>query len=413
MSGFERGFLAALPAIFGLPNPGHSCHGWDMISSDDIRAARAPLACFATIGMVWGGFAAQVPVIKSQIGASDGVFGVALLFASFGAIAAMWTAPRIDGCLGRWTLPGLALAVGGAFLMPSLATTPLLFTLGMLCCTCSAGTLDVVMNARISAIEARRKRPLMNFAHAVFSLAYGISALLVGGLREAGFSPLEVFALLGIANLVLVYVALSDRAMLLDENAGDAPAAPRLLIVAGLVILIGFMAEQATEGWSALHIERTLGGGAAQGALGPAILGLTMAAGRLGGQALVGYFDEVRVLALAAAFSALGAMMAAAAQGLVMAYAGFTILGLGVSVVAPMAFSFVGRNVSDRMRTAAIARISVIGYTGFFIGPPIMGFVSEGFGLGMSFAVMGIMLLLVTFILAPMLATIQRRFHAQ
>lgn len=382
-----------------------------MISRDDIRAARAPLACFATIGLVWGAFAAQVPVIKGQIGASDGVFGVALLLASFGAIAAMWTAPRIDGWLGRWTLPALALAVGCAFLLPSLAVTPLVFTLGMLCCTCSAGTLDVVMNARVSAIEAKRARPLMNFSHAVFSLAYGLSALSVGVLREAGFSPVEVFGLLALVNLALVRVALSDRAQPIDDTVGDTAAAPRLLLVAGLVILIGFMAEQATEGWSALHIERTLGGGAAQGALGPAILGLTMAVGRLSGQALVGYFNEVIVLAIAAALAALGAMMAAMAQGLVMAYAGFTVLGLGVSVVAPMAFSFVGRNVSDRVRTAAIARVSVIGYAGFFVGPPLMGFVSEGFGLGASFAVMGVALLLVTVILAPMLARFQEQRH--
>lgn len=384
-----------------------------MISRADIRAARAPLACFATIGMVWGAFAAQVPVIKAQIGASDGVFGLALLMASFGAVAAMWTAPRLDGWLGRRALPLLALFLGFAFVIPSLTLSPLAFALGMLCCTCSAGTLDVVMNARVSAVEARRRRPLMNFAHGLFSLAYGLSALLVGVLREAGFSPLAVFALLGVLNLVLVREALHDRDDPIEEEDAAVPAAPRLLLVAGLVILIAFMAEQATEGWSALYIERRLGGGAAEGAMGPALLGLTMAMGRFGGQALVKSFSEITVLAVAAALSATGAFMAAMAEGLLLAYAGFAVLGLGVSVVAPMAFSFVGRHVSDRVRTAAIARISVIGYAGFFIGPPIMGFVSEGFGLATSFAVMGVALLLVTFILAPMLASHQGRSHAE
>ncbi|MDA7428045.1 MFS transporter [Primorskyibacter aestuariivivens] len=397
-----------------IANARASWHGLAMISSDDIRAARAPLACFATIGMVWGAFAAQVPVIKAQIGASDGVFGLSLLVASFGAVGAMWTAPRMDGWLGRWTLPVLALVLGFAFVVPSLAGAPVAFTLGMLCCTCSAGTLDVVMNARVSSVEARRRRPLMNFAHGLFSLAYGLSALLVGLLREAGFSPLTVFALLGVLNLVLVREALRDHGEPLDEDdVSHTDAAPGLLIVAGMVILIAFMAEQATEGWSALHIERSLGGGAAEGAMGPALLGLTMAAGRFGGQALVKSFSEIAVLAVAAVLSAAGAFMAAMAEGLFLAYAGFAVLGLGVSVVAPMAFSFVGRHVSNRARTAAIARISVIGYAGFFIGPPIMGFVSEGFGLSTSFAVMGVALLLVTFILAPMLASHQGRSHAE
>jgi hypothetical protein len=49
-------------------------------------------------------------------------------------------------------------------------------------------------------------------------------------------------------------------------------------------VLVAFLVENAMEGWSALHIERTLGGGAAEGAFGPAILGLTMGIGRLSGR---------------------------------------------------------------------------------------------------------------------------------
>ena len=383
-----------------------------MISRDDIRAARAPLACFLTLGLLWGAFAAQVPGIKARIDVNDGVFGLCLLVAALGTIVAMWLAPRLDARLEQRTLPALALAAGVLFLLPGLATGPLGFAPLLLVAAGTTGALDVVMNARISGVEARRGRPLMNFAHAVFSMAYAVSALTAGLLREAGWPPVAVFALIALAILALVRVALSDRAAPLDEAAGaGAPAAGGLIWLGGLVILIGFMAENATEGWSALHLERSLGGGAAEGAMGPAILGGTMALGRLGGQALVTRFSEVTVLALAAALSATGAFAAAFAESLAMAYAGFAVLGLGVSVVAPMAFSYVGRNVGNRARTGVIAQISMIGYTGFFIGPPVMGFVSEAIGLGWSFAAMGAALLVITFVLAPLLATHHRRGH--
>ncbi|MDO6730720.1 MFS transporter [Marinovum sp. 2_MG-2023] len=386
-----------------------------MISRDDIAAARAPLACFMTVGLVFGAFAAQVPAIKARIDVTDGMFGICLLVAASGSILAMWLAPRLDMQLGQRTLAALGLVAGCLVVSLGIATGPLGFALAMFCVAAASGALDVIMNARVSAIEARRARPLMNFAHATFSMAYAVAALVSGVLREGGWSPIAVFALLAVVNLGLVRVAMGDRAAPLAEDSDEAshlPAARGLLLLGGLVILVGFMAENATEGWSALHLERTLGGGAAEGALGPAILGATMALGRLGGQAMVSRFSEVAVMAIAAAVAAFGAFVAGFANGLTMAYIGFATLGVGVSVVAPMAFSHVGRNVRDRVRTAAIARISMIGYTGFFIGPPIMGFVSEAYGLRISFVAMGGALLIITCILAPLLAAGQRRRHA-
>ena len=70
----------------------------------------------------------------------------------------------------------------------------------------------------------------------------------------------------------------------------------------------------------------------------------------------------------------------------------------------PMAYAWIGRMVPNRYRSHAISRISVVGYAGFFIGPPLMGFLSEGFGLSTSFAVIGGLLFAVTLVLLPVLS---------
>ena len=57
-----------------------------------------------------------------------------------------------------------------------------------------------------------------------------------------------------------------------------------------------------------------------------------------------------------------------------------------------MAYAWIGRMVPNQYRSHAISRISVVGYAGFFIGPPLMGFLSEGFGLATSFLVIGVLL---------------------
>ena len=188
-----------------------------------------------------------------------------------------------------------------------------------------------------------------------------------------------------------------------DETSGTAKLPGLLIWSAGAIILIAFMSEQATEGWSALRLERDLGGGAAQGALGPAILGLTMGIGRLSGQYLQRRFSAEIVIRWAGIMAATGSLIAAFAPNLGVAYAGFAVLGLGVSVTAPMAFALVGRRVANRHRAAAISRISIIGYAGFFIGPPLMGFLAEWFSLAASFAAIGVALLVLALPLVSLL----------
>jgi len=171
--------------------------------------------------------------------------------------------------------------------------------------------------------------------------------------------------------------------------------------LAGLVCLIGFFAENATEGWSALHIERTLGGGAAEGALGPAMLGLTMGIGRLAGHLVTVRGTETAVLRWAALLAASGLVAAAAAPGPLVAYVGFGCLGLGVSVIAPLALALAGQTARPEARTHAVSRAAMIGYFGFFIGPPLMGFLSEAFGLRAAFGIGAAMILAIPLILVP------------
>ncbi|WP_092363058.1 MFS transporter [Cribrihabitans marinus] len=375
---------------------------------DDIRRSRGPAAAFAAVGLYWGSFAALAPQLKAQTGLSDAGFGLALLVGALGAVAAMWLAPRAEARLGRHAMPVLALLLAAAFLLPGLTTGGVAFALAMLAASGASGTLDVVMNARVSQIEAAENRPLMNLNHAIFSFAYAAAALLAGLGREAGLAPATLFALAGVVTLGLTRVTYSapeihDGTTADPGEVEPAPLPPLVLMLGGAIVLIAFMSEQATEGWSALHLERNLAAGAAQGALGPAVLGLTMGIGRLSGQLLMRHLSEGRVMGLASALAALGALIAAWSPALAPAYLGFAILGLGVSVVAPMAFGWIGRQVAHRHRMHAISRVSVIGYSGFFIGPPMMGFVAQGFGLPMAFTAIALCLLSVPVLLVPAL----------
>lgn len=358
------------------------------------RLSRSTLFAFAAEGVFWGAFAALVPELKAQIGATDGEFGTAMLFTAVGAVSAMWLAPRFDAMLGRWAMTTAALLLAVSFLFPALTSSFWLFTALMLVAGAAAGLLDVVMNARVSVIEGAHNTSLMNLNHAVFSLAYAGSALATGIAREAQIAPWMVF--IGLCALVL-----SVAPLMIQNKTAPSPEPKQqsanhkinhVMIWGGLIVLIAFMAENATEGWSALFIERDLNGHAAQGALGPAILGLTMGVGRLAGQFITQRFRDEMVIKYASALAALGMLIAALAPTPIVAYLGFGLGGLGVSVVAPMAFSIVGRHFDKDMRTYAISRVAVLGYFGFFIGPPLMGWISEAAGLRVSFVSIAVVL---------------------
>lgn len=354
--------------------------------------SRRPAAAFVVVGLFWGCFAAHVPVIKAQLGASDALFGVLLLGSATGLVSSMWLAPRADRVLrGRGMQVGVV-ALSLVWLLPTQATVPLVFAATMALVGLASGLLDVVMNARVSELEARHSRPLMNANHAMFSVAYAAAALIVGMTREAGVPPTYVFAGLSVFCILLVPFIHMDVANVVAEDgySGRYPLWPILLC--GAIVLVAFMSEATVEAWSALHVERTLGGGAAEGALGPAMLGLTMAFGRFSGQVVAERFREVTVVIIAALISASGAIIAAVAPTPMMAYLGFGILGLGVSVIGPMGLALVGKLVAPHLRTEAISRVAVIGFSGFFFAPMLMGLLSEAFGLRVAFAAVAVLL---------------------
>jgi len=157
------------------------------------------------------------------------------------------------------------------------------------------------------------------------------------------------------------------------------------IVLCGLIVLVAFMTEATAETWSALHIERTLGGRAAEGAMGPAMLGITMAVGRFSGQAVSQMFSDTKVIIVATLIAATGAVLGALAPTPLWAYVGFGILGLGVSVIGPLGLALVGKSVPNNLRTEAISRVAVMGFAGFFLAPTLMGMVSEFHGLPAAF----------------------------
>jgi len=377
---------------------------------EQIRLARAPLAAFAAMGIAWGAYAALVPDTKAMLGASDALFGSLLLATPLAAVTAMLLAPRVAPRIGPHVLSLAVLALALAFTLPGWQSVAPFFAGAMLLVGLTNGFLDVVMTARVSAIEAERGLSLMNLNHAAYSFGYAGAAFATGAARSLGASPGQVLTGASLALLLLAAATWERRAGAtgLEARGRQAGGGGGIAFWGGLVVLVAFMAENAAENWSALHIERTLGGSKALGSSGPAILALTMGFGRIAGQLALARVAEGQVIARGAMVAAAGFALAALAPSPAVAYVGLIIVGLGASVVAPTAFTAIGRLASAGNRGRVIARATALGYLGYFFGPPVLGLTAEFAGLRMAFLGMGGAVLSLV-LLVPVLARAGRR----
>jgi len=369
---------------------------------NDLRASRRALAGFAVVGIGWASFSAQMPVIKAQVGVGDAFWGTLILIGSTGALMAMWLAPLVYKLVGAWAMiVGNVVMISG-FVLTGMAEGPAVVGLGLFLAAGGSGVADVLANAEVSEAEAETGRSLMNLNHGVFSVTYAVAAIAVGAAREAGFGPVAVFSGMGVAVVVLmIWMKLPDRRNADDTSAVVAGMPYWLVWVGGFVVLAAFLGEAASEGWSALHVERTLGGGPAEGAFGPALLATGMAVGRLGAHVFGAAWPPMRVMIFASCVAGAGLALAGAAPSIGVAYVGFLLGGLGVSVVGPLALGLVGQAVAPRHRLAAISQAAALGYAAFFLGPVVMGYVSEGYGLRSAFYVIAAVMLVVAAVLLP------------
>lgn len=101
-----------------------------------------------------------------------------------------------------------------------------------------------------------------------------------------------------------------------------------------------------------------------------------MAIGRLSGDRLANRIGKVKVVQLGAMLGCFGLVIGLAIPHPMATIAGFSIVGLGLSVLVPLLFSIAG-NLAGGESHAAIARVGTIAYSAVLIGPVMIGNVAQ------------------------------------
>jgi MFS family permease len=369
------------------------------------RARWAATAFFAVDGFIFASWAVRIPAVKAAAHASPAALGLALLGLSGGAIATM----TVSGALCRRFGSSRVLVAAGALLslallLPPLARSAPWLGLGLVVFGIGYGCVNVAMNSIAVDVVAALRRPVMPSFHAAWSLG-GLAGAGLGGLLAPRLAPLPH---LGIASLLGLAVTVACGRMLpahpLAAAAGSAgepgrrPGSPagsrpgsaagsrpgsgghawRVVLLFGLIALCSTYGEGAIGDWGALHLRQDLGAGPGLAAAGYAAFALAEACGRLAGSWLLARLGQARVLVLGGLTACAGMLAAALAPVLPVALAGFALTGLGVANMFPAAMTRAGLLAGPH----GVAVASTLGYTGFLLGPPAIGFLASSAGLG-------------------------------
>jgi MFS family permease len=346
----------------------------------------AVVATFVVQGFLFASWTAHIPHIKDHLNLSDGSLGIALLGAPFGSMLAMLAVSRLLPKFGSRRVVRVAL-VGYCLAGPlvGLSTSLLTFFIAFLLWGIFQGSLDVSMNAQAIAVEGRAGRRLMPAFHGSWSMGSlagaGVGVLGVG----LGWSLSEQLLIFGVPCLFVVGW-LSTR-MIPDDQAhveGSSGLTNKVrwsllqkaIVVLAAIAFADMFCEGAVADWTAVYLHGTLHTSAVVAGLGYAAYLLIMMIVRLVGNKVVNRFPVYLALPLLAIVGVVGLSVGLIINRPASVLVGFMCLGAGLALVVPMVFSACG-HIPNVHPGTAVAMVSACGWTGFVLGPPLIGAIAS------------------------------------
>jgi MFS family permease len=260
------------------------------------------------------------------------------------------------------------------------------------------GGVDVSMNAWAAEIERKNDRPIMSSFHAMWSLGAGIGAGIGAILASYNIGIQMHFTIISIVIFLVILSILSIPFQ--SEKKERENNAPFISIPKGPLLSVAFitffasLGEGAVADWSAIFLISVASINDGSAALGFTVFSICMFAMRLMGDKIAFKFGPSKTARYSGLVALTGSIILLLFESLTPLLIGFSLIGLGIAVIIPLAFSRAGndKNVSQGK---AIASIATLGYGGMLLGPLFVGFIAEATSIKTSFFILPLLTLLI------------------
>lgn len=367
------------------------------------RSARLATAAFFFIsGFSFASWASRIPDIQRRLSLNKAELGFFLLALPTGLVL---TLPITGYLLQRYSSRNIMMIGVLAFnlMLALIGVVSLPWQLGfvLFCFGSSRNLMNISVNAQSVAVQTLYTRSIITTFHGVWSLA-GFAAGALGMMMvNFSVSPSWHFFIVAILMTIMAALAFRDSPHLPPNRQANTR---RFILPDKPLLKYGFIsfAVMACEGtmydWSNIYFEEAVHPPQGLIAAGYVIYMIAMSAGRFTGDSLVNRLGTPTMIKYSGILVLSGFMVAALLPHTISASLGFLMIGFGVSCVVPLVLRMATQTATMESGPA-IAAVSTVGYMGFLIVPPLIGFVAEAAGLRWAFALMAMFGLLITILI--------------
>lgn len=353
---------------------------------------------FLVFGTGMASWVTRTPDIRDLLAVSTAQMGLVLLGLAFGSMAGILCSGPSVGRFGaravvRFGTAAVVLSLPVIALGASI-TSSWLVAAGLFVFGAAFGCSEVALNIEGADIEQLTERSFLPLLHGFFSLGTVVGALL-GTAATALEVPVAWHLLfVGVASAIVVICAVpklpqgTGRRMRIaatqEPNRFQLWRDPSLLLV-GVIIFAMALAEGTANDWLPILLVDGHGFDQAVGSTLFTLFAVAMTFGRFAGGWFIDRYGRIAVLCSSALFGIAGLALVAFAENQLVVAGAVLLWGLGASLGFPVAISAAGGTRPDA--SERVAAVAVAGYLAFLVGPPVLGFIGEDFGLRVALVV--------------------------
>ena len=353
---------------------------------------------FLSMAFYVGLWSVRIPTIKNQL--NTDYLGIGFVFTTFaiGSLLAMIVANYFIKKYSSKFLILLAMIIQALlWLLVTFINSIEIFMILSFAFGICFGIFEVAINLQASKIEVREKKSMMSGFHVFWSLG-----VLFGAILTSLFLQWQI----SIFNNIIIYLAfLIPFSFLCSINLGsDSYSAnsdkssiffvwPTLIFLLVLLSIGNALVEGGVDSWGALYMKDIIGVNGFNIGIATISFNISMVIGRFSGDYLrdrLGVYIFINILLF---FVLIGIFVILYFENLFSAIIGFSILGLGISSIVPLAYSLAGK-VEGIESAVGITIISIAVYGIFLIAPAALGILANLYGVSFVFVPM----LVVSFI---------------
>ncbi|SDO63109.1 Fucose permease [Paracidovorax cattleyae] len=372
------------------PTRSRAASGQSHMTSDSLRARTWALnTAFFIPGVGLASWASRTPSIRDGLHASIEEMGWTLFGFSAGSMLGILTAGKLTMRIGpRSTvqagLATLLLGIVGIGIAVQLSAVWLCF-LGFVMVGTGMGWVDIGANIDGVELERLAAKPVLPACHGFFSLGTLIGAAVGMGLSAYGTSVLWHLGAVAVIALALTWHQIRHLADTVRQPDRTGKTSFWTEIYDARLLMIGFLcmalalAEGAANDWLPILMIDGHGLTNTAGVAVYMVFTASMTVGRFCGNWVVRRIGRAAVFRICTLSASLALALVIFSPSPWLTVCAIVLWGIGASLGFPLAMSAAGEGEGDTATRVSIT--ATLGYMAFLVGPPMLGFLGERFGI--------------------------------